>query len=311
MSMSPSATDHHQPACDALERSTPVLVEAIRRAPAEVRPRRMRWTNAEIAAHMYATVVESHKLARGVPSAYDGAGPSAELDERLVAGVEERDVSLLAEMVDKATTAFLGDLRALSGGDPVAMPRAQVSTLVALLAAGHHLHGGQFAETAGAAWGGDPADLHAPVSMLLPYSFDPDAARGFTASYTLRVPRDVKLVLWSGSGDVTVSGTTADVDLTSEHGSIDAARLGSEYARASTEHGHVRLRFAAAPMQVQASATHGDVTVVVPRTGESYHVDVSSDHGSTDTAVRTDPTGRRTIDLASEHGDVTVRYPSR
>lgn len=187
MSMSPSATDHHQPACDALERSTPVLVEAIRRAPAEVRPRRMRWTNAEIAAHMYATVVESHKLARGVPSAYDGAGPSAELDERLVAGVEERDVSLLAEMVDKATTAFLGDLRALSGGDPVAMPRAQVSTLVALLAAGHHLHGGQFAETAGAAWGGDPADLHAPVSMLLPYSFDPDAARGFTASYTLRI----------------------------------------------------------------------------------------------------------------------------
>jgi hypothetical protein len=64
-------------------------------------------------------------------------------------------------------------------------------------------------------------------------------------------------------------------------------------------------------MQVQASATHGDVTVVLPRTGESYHVDASSDHGSTDTAVRTDPTGRRTIDLASEQGDVTVRYPSR
>lgn len=187
MSMSPTATDYHQPACDALERSTPALVEAIRRAPAETRPARMRWSNAEIAAHMYATVVESHKLARGVPSAYDGTGPSAELDERLVAGVEERDVGVLAEMVDKATTAFLGDLRALSGGDPVAMPGTRVSTLVALLAADQHLHGGQLAETAGARWSGDAADLHAPVSLLLPYSFDPVAARGFTGSYTLRL----------------------------------------------------------------------------------------------------------------------------
>ncbi|MGC4110734.1 MAG: hypothetical protein QM747_09985 [Nocardioides sp.] len=187
MSMSPTATDHHQPACDALERSTPVLVEAIRRAPAETRPTRMRWTNAEIAAHMYASVVESHKLARGVPSAYDGTGPSAALDERLVAGVEERDVGLLAEMVDKATTAFLGDLRALRGDELVAMPRADVSTLVALLAADHHLHGGQFAETAGARWTGEVADLHTPLSVLVPYSFDPSGACGFTGSYTLRL----------------------------------------------------------------------------------------------------------------------------
>lgn len=132
-----------------------------------------------------------------------------------------------------------------------------------------------------------------------------------TASYTLRVPRDVKLVLWSGSGDVTVSGATADVDLTSLHGSIDASRLRSEYARASSEHGHVTLRFATAPMQVQASAAHGDVTVVVPRGSESYHVDLASDHGSTDSTVRTDPTGRRTIDASSEHGDVIVRHPPR
>jgi hypothetical protein len=132
-----------------------------------------------------------------------------------------------------------------------------------------------------------------------------------TASYTLRVPRDVKLVLWSGSGDVDVSGTTADVDLTSQHGSIDAARLRSEYARASSDHGSIHLQFAAAPVQVQGSTTHGDVTVVVPRTGDAYHVDAASDHGSTDTSVHTDSTARRTIDLSSEHGDVTVRYPPR
>jgi hypothetical protein len=130
-----------------------------------------------------------------------------------------------------------------------------------------------------------------------------------TASYTLRVPRDVKLVLWSGSGDVAVSGTTADVDLTTDHGSVDASRLRSEHARASSQHGSIRLAFATAPTQVQASTAHGGVTVVVPRSGEVYRVDVSSDHGSADTNVHTDSTARRTIDGSSEHGDVTVRYP--
>jgi hypothetical protein len=132
-----------------------------------------------------------------------------------------------------------------------------------------------------------------------------------TASYTVRVPRDVDLVLWSGSGDVTVSGTTADVELTSQHGDVDATRLRSRHARASSDHGDVRLGFAAAPMQVVASSNHGDVTVVVPRTDDAYRVDVSSDHGSTRADVRTDPSARRTIELSSDHGDATARYPAR
>jgi hypothetical protein len=103
----------------------------------------MRWTNAEIAAHLYVSALESHKLARGVPSAYDGVGPSVELDEQLVAGVPERDVAVLADLLEHTTTQLLGDLRALSGDDLVAVPGATVSTLVALLAADHHLHGGQ------------------------------------------------------------------------------------------------------------------------------------------------------------------------
>jgi hypothetical protein len=130
-----------------------------------------------------------------------------------------------------------------------------------------------------------------------------------SASYTLRVPRDVKLVLWTGSGDVSVSGTASDVDLTSQHGSIDARRLRSEHARAGSEHGSIHLGFADAPMQVRGSSEHGDVTVIVPRTGEAYRVDLSSDHGSTNDDVRTDPTARRTVDASAGHGDVTVRHP--
>ena len=68
-----------------------------------------------------------------------------------------------------------------------------------------------------------------------------------TASYTLRVPRGMKVIAWSGSGRVEVSGTTATVDLGSQHGDIEAVGLRSRQVRATTDHGSVHLQFASAP----------------------------------------------------------------
>jgi hypothetical protein len=129
-----------------------------------------------------------------------------------------------------------------------------------------------------------------------------------TASYTLRVPRGMKVIAWSGSGRVEVSGTTAAVDLGSQHGDIEAMGLRSRQVRATTDHGSVHLRFASAPRRVTAASDHGDVEVVVPRTSDAYRVELSTDHGSTRADVRTDPGGDRVIALQSGHGDVTVRY---
>jgi DUF4097 and DUF4098 domain-containing protein YvlB len=137
------------------------------------------------------------------------------------------------------------------------------------------------------------------------------AAYWCTASYTLRVPRDTKVVLWSGSGTISVSGVTAPVDVSSQHGSINASRLRSPRVNAGTDHGSVRLQFATAPRQVNASSDHGDVTVVVPRTSDAYRVELSTDHGDTSADVRTDPAASRVIHLRSDHGDVTVRFAPR
>ena len=154
MSISSVTVDHHQPTCDALERSTPVLVEAMRHAPGDLRPTRMRWTNGEIAAHMYASVVELTKTALGEPSMYD-AEASAELDERMVAQVHERDPAVLAGRVAEATAALLATVRRKSGNDPVATPRSgTIAAIGGLLVLDHHLHGGQFAETSGTRWKG-------------------------------------------------------------------------------------------------------------------------------------------------------------
>jgi hypothetical protein len=132
-----------------------------------------------------------------------------------------------------------------------------------------------------------------------------------TASYTLRVPRNVRVVLWSGSGDVSVTGLRGAADLTSQHGDVSAARLRTRFLHANANHGSISLRFAAEPEQVLASSSHGDVSVVLPRGTAVYRVDLSSDHGSTDNGLRTDPTARRLVQLSSEHGDVSARYASR
>lgn len=187
MTLTPASVDHHQRACDALERSAPLLVEAIRSSPGRVRPKKMRWTNAEIAAHMYASVTEAGKAVRGEPSLYDGVELSAELDEQMIAGIPERDVTVLADLVAEGTASFVATTRAHAGPEAIGLPRATVSTIVGLLALDHHLHGGQFSETARSEWHGRVADMHSPLRAFLPYAFDPTAAQDFHGSFSLRL----------------------------------------------------------------------------------------------------------------------------
>ena len=233
--------DHHQPACAALERSTPVLVEAIRRAPGAIRPAKMRWTNAEIAAHMFAAVTESEKAARGIPSLYDRSGPTVALDEQMVAQVAERDLDALAGMIDQTTAQFLSTVRARPGGDQVAMPRATVSTLVGLVAGDHHLHGGQFAETAGSQWAGRTADMHAALSAVLPYAFDPRAARGFHGSYMLRLKgvEPIRYAVEDGVLHLDVPGRV-DCTLTSDAQTILRLGIGAVSQLRATLTGKLR-----------------------------------------------------------------------
>jgi len=185
--MTTTSVDHHRLACDALERSTPVLLAAMRNAPASVSPTRMRWTCAELAAHMYSTILEARKVVCGEPSIFDGVGLSAEIDDRLVEQVAERDMTKLAELTADATAAFLEAARSRSGSDPTAVPGATVATFPGLFVLDHHLHGGQFAETAGAAWNGRVADMHSPLRAVLTYVFDPEAAKDFRGSFSLRL----------------------------------------------------------------------------------------------------------------------------
>jgi putative sterol carrier protein len=159
----------------------------------------MRWTNAEIAAHMYAFVSEAEKAVRGEPSCFDGVELSAELDERMIAAIPERDTRVLAGLVEEGTASLVAAARMCAGHEAISLPRASVSTIVGLIALDHHLHGGQFSDSAGAMWRGRVADMHSPLRAVMPYAFDPGAAQDFRGSFGLTL-RGVEALTYRVAG---------------------------------------------------------------------------------------------------------------
>jgi putative sterol carrier protein len=186
MTTTPTGVDPHAAVCAALTRTAPLLCAVFAQSDGRARPTRMRWTNADIAAHMVASATEAEKAVRGEPSAYD-APPSAGLDEQMVASVPDRDPAVLAHLLEDRTASFLRTVAGRDGDQSLGAPGGSVGVLTALLALDHHLHGGQVAETSGAAWTGEVADLHPALCAVVPYAFDPRAARGFRGSYALHL----------------------------------------------------------------------------------------------------------------------------
>jgi hypothetical protein len=156
---------------------------------------------------------------------------------------------------------------------------------------------------------------------------------GFLTNYcstdwTITAPHDLSVVVRSDQGRVSVSDVTGPVDLSSDSGRVEAIRVPGEtklrsdhgdviasgsaaaVVDAATDHGRVRLEFAAVPTTVKATSDHGDVTIVVPAGGDAYAVDADTDHGRRNVGVTADPTASRTIRAHSDHGDVSVTYPT-
>ncbi|MCU1486381.1 MAG: hypothetical protein JWN67_3127 [Actinomycetia bacterium] len=154
----------------------------------------------------------------------------------------------------------------------------------------------------------------------------------FTASWcsvmsTIRVPNGVQVVIRASGGSARVTDVHGDLDidssgggvhvrraaghltLRSSGGGIDATGLTSQVVDASSSGGGVTLTFAEPPSSVRGRSSGGGVTVVVPHDSTSYQVDARSSGGGTTTDVRSDPNGRRHIDISSSGGGVTVRYP--
>lgn len=146
-------------------------------------------------------------------------------------------------------------------------------------------------------------------------------------TYTIDVPTEMDVVVRGVDGSITLSDITGDVDLDSDAGSIDVARVGGGLLRmdsdagsvtatavessdveATSDAGGVYVAFTRPPDAVWAESDAGGVEVVLPAGDEEYAVDAASDAGGVDVTVDQDPNSPRTVHADSAGGGVTVRH---
>ncbi len=108
--------------------------------------------------------------------------------------------------------------------------------------------------------------------------------------YTVHVPSHVAIELDGNGLDAQIESVTGDLDVSINGGDVDAT-------------------FSEAPRQIKARTNGGNIGIVIPNDQYSYRLKSSSNGGSTDVDVRTDPASDRVIDVHTNGGRVTVRYP--
>lgn len=159
--------------------------------------------------------------------------------------------------------------------------------------------------------------------------------------YLLVVPRDMRVNIEAGSGDVKVDGVSADVtvsvgsgsielsdltgtvdaetssgdidlaritgDLTAvtSSGSINADRIDSDEVDASASSGDVSLTFANAPSTVDVQTGSGDISIEVPNDGNAYKIDAENSEDNT-IDVPIDSNSDRVISAVVGSGDISI-----
>ena len=107
--------------------------------------------------------------------------------------------------------------------------------------------------------------------------------------YLVHVPSAVSVELHGSGLTAELVGIGGALDVSINGGDVDAT-------------------FDEAPTAIKTRANGGDIDIVVPDDGLAYRVDASSNGGSTEVGVRTDPESDRTLDLHTNGGSIRVTY---
>ncbi|MGF1430481.1 DUF4097 family beta strand repeat-containing protein [Kitasatospora sp. LaBMicrA B282] len=150
---------------------------------------------------------------------------------------------------------------------------------------------------------GQPATTHrvsADGTLTLTYD-----CRNCGVGYDVHVPAGTVVELTEDTGDIELSGLTADVQADVDTGQIRATGLGADKARLHTGTGSVTAAFTARPTAVDAHTETGSISITVPQ-GVGYAVSAGAQTGSVDVSVPQDGSTGRTINAHTETGSVSV-----
>lgn len=135
------------------------------------------------------------------------------------------------------------------------------------------------------------------------------------------VAPDTQIVVVTSAGAVSVTGTTAGVDLRTSAGAVDVQGLsGSVRLRSSagaihgtvvagdvdaqTSAGRIALTVSGSVERLSAVSSAGAIDLTVP--DEVYRVEAETSAGSTDVQVRTDPASSRVIIVRTSAGSISI-----
>jgi hypothetical protein len=123
--------------------------------------------------------------------------------------------------------------------------------------------------------------------------------------YDIHVPAGTVVKLTAATGDVHLSGLTADVQAGTDTGRIYAVGLAGGKAELRADTGDVSASFTGTPAAVDARTETGSIAITVPK-GAGYTVAAGAQTGAVKVTVPSDGSAGRTIDAHAETGSVTV-----
>ncbi|WP_407989831.1 DUF4097 family beta strand repeat-containing protein [Kitasatospora sp. CMC57] len=149
-----------------------------------------------------------------------------------------------------------------------------------------------------------PAAAHevADGTLTLSYRCPED---GCSVGYQVRVPAGTVVRVKAGTGNVRLTGLTAEVEASAGTGGITAERLGGREVQLTVGTGDVKAVFAVAPADVRVKAGTGSVRLTVPK-GEEYAVEAAAGTGAVKVQVPVRTSAERRIVVRAATGDVTV-----
>lgn len=185
----------------------------------------LRWTAAEVAAHLVADLREYTEVIAGhgpAPAIAPGRATAAELttadNQRQLAGYPERDLGRLASDLTDSVPAFIAAASAAPAGARLSTPFAMTTspaTIAAIVLGEQLIHGLDLARAAGRRWpieAGDARLVIPGLIDLLPGYIDRDRARGLHVQYELRFGGDQRYQLAVDDGAATVGPATGRAD---------------------------------------------------------------------------------------------------
>jgi len=110
------------------------------------------------------------------------------------------------------------------------------------------------------------------------------------------------------SGDIELEDVTGDVRAQASSGDVTATGLTAGSLRLRTSSGDVEAQLDAAPESIDAEASSGDVTIMVPDDGTAYAVEGESSSGDRRISVAADPDSPNHARVHTSSGDATFAY---